>query len=170
MRFLPRNAELRAISARRKGRGVSGQNARCAQPNADLLKGFAVTARGRVARSCAVLLRTSWTGPPCAGRTESECHGDQVCRGGSSPARRSGLLGWRRRDLSAAAQLHPNAVGYWEKRRAIPAGVFSEPHACKRMREALESAGIQFVTDPGPGAALRRVSAGTSAAIENPKA
>jgi hypothetical protein len=30
--------------------------------------------------------------PPCAGRTESECHGNQNCRGGSLPARRSGLL------------------------------------------------------------------------------
>jgi transcriptional regulator with XRE-family HTH domain len=63
------------------------------------------------------------------------------------------LLGWRRKDLSAAAKLHPNAVGYWEKRRAIPAGAFREPHACKRMREALERAGVQFVTDPGRGVA-----------------
>jgi hypothetical protein len=38
------------------------------------------------------------------------------------------------------------------------------------MREALERAGIQFVTDPGPGAALRRVSARAIAAMENPEA
>jgi hypothetical protein len=43
---------------------------------------------------------------------------------------------WRRKALGAAAQLHPSAVGYWERRGAIPAGVSSKSHVCKRMREA----------------------------------
>jgi hypothetical protein len=70
------------------------------------------------------------------------------------------LLGWRRKDLSAAAHLHPNAVGYWERRDVIPAGGFSEPHACARMREALERVGVQFIAEPGPGVVLRHASAG----------
>jgi hypothetical protein len=68
------------------------------------------------------------------------------------------LLGWRRKDLGTSAQLHPNAVSYWEKRATIPAGAFNEPHACKRMREALEYVGVRFLTNPGPGVTLRRGS------------
>jgi hypothetical protein len=67
------------------------------------------------------------------------------------------LLSWRRKDLSTAANLHPNAVGYWERHNVIPVDI-GEPHACKRMREALERVGVRFIEEPGPGAALRGAS------------
>jgi hypothetical protein len=43
------------------------------------------------------------------------------------------LLAWRRKDLSSAANLHPNAVAYWERRDVIPVDA-SEPHARENSR------------------------------------
>jgi len=43
------------------------------------------------------------------------------------------MLGWRRRDLAAAAGLHPNAVAYWERQGDIIAGSI-EPVGCRRMQ------------------------------------
>ena len=62
------------------------------------------------------------------------------------------LLGWRREDLATAANLHPNAVSYWEKRAELPSR--TEPSACKRMRQALAGAGIVTVNSPAPGVCL----------------
>ena len=59
------------------------------------------------------------------------------------------LLGWRREDLASAAQLHPNAVSYWEKRAKLPPR--TEPDACRKMRAALASAGVITVNTPAPG-------------------
>jgi len=63
------------------------------------------------------------------------------------------MLGWRRRDLVAAAGLHPNAVTYWERQGDIIAGGI-EPIGCRRRREAFRRAGIVFVAEPGPGLRL----------------
>jgi hypothetical protein len=41
------------------------------------------------------------------------------------------LLARRRKDLSSATNLHPNAVAYWERRDVIPVDA-SEPHARRR--------------------------------------
>lgn len=61
------------------------------------------------------------------------------------------LLGWRRIDLAAAAGLHRNAVAYWEGQRRMPR---SEPFACRKMRDALLSAGVVTVSTPAPGVCL----------------
>jgi hypothetical protein len=63
------------------------------------------------------------------------------------------MLGWRRRDLAAAAGLHPNAVAYWERQGDIMAGGI-EPIGCCRIRQACERAGIVFIADLGPGVLL----------------
>ncbi|MFM9941239.1 MAG: helix-turn-helix domain-containing protein [Hyphomicrobiaceae bacterium] len=61
------------------------------------------------------------------------------------------LLGWRRIDLAAAAGLHRNAVAYWEGQPRMPR---SEPFACRKMRAALQSAGVVTVSTPAPGVCL----------------
>lgn len=62
------------------------------------------------------------------------------------------LLGWRREDLAEAAQVHPNAVSYWEKRAKHPTR--TESMACLRMRQALILAGVITVNTPAPGVCL----------------
>ena len=64
------------------------------------------------------------------------------------------LLSWTRRDLALAARLHRNAIAYWERRTRIPVGQFREPHACRRMREAFEHAGVIVFIEPAPGVRL----------------
>lgn len=61
------------------------------------------------------------------------------------------LLGWRRTDLAKAANLHPNAVAYWERRERLPR---REEVGCRRIREALAQAGVVAVTVPAPGVCL----------------
>lgn len=61
------------------------------------------------------------------------------------------LLGWRRTDLAKAANLHPNAVAYWERRERLPR---REELGCRRIREALSQAGVVAVTVPAPGVCL----------------
>lgn len=71
----------------------------------------------------------------------------------SGPQIRAGraLLGWRRTDLARAANLHPNAVAYWERRERLPR---REEVVCRRIREALAQAGVVAVTVPAPGVCL----------------
>ena len=54
------------------------------------------------------------------------------------------LLGWRRKDRAKAANLHPNAVAYWERRSRLPS---HEEVGCRRIREAL----FWCVGSTGPG-------------------
>lgn len=61
------------------------------------------------------------------------------------------LLGWRRTDLARAANLHPNAVAYWERRERLPR---REEVGCRRIREALAQAGVVAVNVPAPGVCL----------------
>ena len=60
------------------------------------------------------------------------------------------LLGWTRAELATAANLHRNAVAYWELRATIPTGHYREPHACRLIRKALLVAGVEiFMAPPG---------------------
>lgn len=61
------------------------------------------------------------------------------------------LIGWSRQDLANASGLHANAVGYWEIEDEIPNGTCAEPVACRRIREALLEAGVEFHATPAPG-------------------
>ena len=61
------------------------------------------------------------------------------------------LLGWRRTDLARAANLHPNAVAYWERRERLPR---REEVGCRRIREALAQVGVVGVNVPAPGVCL----------------
>ena len=63
------------------------------------------------------------------------------------------LLGWSQDELASAAGLHPNAVAYWELTVAIPFGRH-EPHACRKITEALRCAGVEFVGHAKPGVRL----------------
>lgn len=60
------------------------------------------------------------------------------------------LLGWSQDELARAAGLHPNAVAYWEQTVAISTGRH-QPHACRKMAEALRCAGVEFVGHAKPG-------------------
>ena len=67
------------------------------------------------------------------------------------------MLAWKKADLARTAGIHKNAVAYWERAPVIPPPHPSgrpnrrEPDAVKRMRGALEAAGVLFVTDPAVG-------------------
>jgi hypothetical protein len=66
------------------------------------------------------------------------------------------LIGWTRRDLADAANLHPQAVSYWERSPVIPPVLHSgrrnrEPHACQLIREAFGQRGVQFINEPHTG-------------------
>lgn len=61
------------------------------------------------------------------------------------------MLGLRRADLARAAQLHPNAVKYWEARE-IPPG--RPPHAVEHIERALLSLGVSAFAEPAPGVRL----------------
>ena len=73
------------------------------------------------------------------------------------------LLGWRRAELATAANLHRNAVAYWERRATIPSGHYREPHACRGIREALLAAGVEMFMTPTPG--VRLVQGHNNAAV-----
>ena len=64
------------------------------------------------------------------------------------------LLDWTQAQLAAAAKLHPNAIAYWEGREQIPWGIYRQPWACRRIREALHSAGVDFLPSPIVGVRL----------------
>lgn len=68
------------------------------------------------------------------------------------------LLGWRRSDLAGAAQLHVNAVAYWEGRQQLPA----HQAGCVRIRDALFAAGIVAIDSPAPGVCFISIAASTA--------
>lgn len=78
-----------------------------------------------------------------------------ISRGAQVRAARA-LLGWTRAELAQAAGLHRNAIAYWEAKTAIPAGAYSEPLACRRIREALRNAGVEVFASPYVGIRLCR--------------
>ena len=61
------------------------------------------------------------------------------------------LLGWRRKDLALRANLHSNAVAYWERHEKLPR---HEQVGPRRIREALFCAGVVAVSSPAPGVCL----------------
>ena len=73
-----------------------------------------------------------------------------ICTGSQIRAARA-LLGWSRQVLAEAASLHVNTVVYWEQQEEIPTGVYSEPHACRLIQQALVKAGVVFLSSPAPG-------------------
>lgn len=71
------------------------------------------------------------------------------------------LAGWTRQELAIAAGLHRQTIRYWEMRKLIPPPLLSgrrnrEPVACRRMREAFERVGLEFIAKPGPGVCIVR--------------
>ena len=63
------------------------------------------------------------------------------------------LLGWSQDELARAAGLHSNAVVYWEQKPVIPSGRH-EPHACRKIAQALHCAGVEFIGHAKPGVRL----------------
>ena len=63
------------------------------------------------------------------------------------------LLGWSQDELASAAGIHLNAVAYWEQTVGIPIGRH-EPHACRKIAEALRCAGVEFIGHAKPGVRL----------------
>ena len=63
------------------------------------------------------------------------------------------LLSWSQDELANAAGLNPNAIVYWEQTVAIPFGRH-EPHACRKITEALRCAGVEFIGHAKPGVRL----------------
>ena len=64
------------------------------------------------------------------------------------------LLGWSQDELARAAGLHANAVARWEQTVAIPIGR-RQPHACRKITEALSCAGVEFIGRVKSGARWR---------------
>jgi transcriptional regulator with XRE-family HTH domain len=75
-----------------------------------------------------------------------------VVMGSQIRAARS-LLGWSQDELARAANLHLNAVAYWEQTVSIPTGRH-QPHACRKIAEALRRFGVEFVGHAKPGVRL----------------
>jgi transcriptional regulator with XRE-family HTH domain len=75
-----------------------------------------------------------------------------IVMGNQIKAARS-LLGWTQHELADAARVHSNAVAYWEQAVAIPTGRH-QPHACRKMAEALHRSGIEFFGHAKPGVRL----------------
>lgn len=65
------------------------------------------------------------------------------------------LLGWSREELADAAEVHRNAVGYWESRGAAAAEAASSSYALHHITRALHAAGVELVCDPTPGVRFR---------------
>ena len=63
------------------------------------------------------------------------------------------LLSWSQDELANAAGLNPHAIVYWEQTVAIPFGRH-EPHACRKITEALSCAGVEFIGHAKPGVRL----------------
>ena len=63
------------------------------------------------------------------------------------------LLGWSRKQLATAANLHVNSISYWEEAPVIRTGR-REPHACARIRQAFHHAAVEFVGHAKPGVRL----------------
>ncbi len=65
------------------------------------------------------------------------------------------LLGWSRDELADAAEIHRNAVGYWEGRGPAAGPAAASSYALHHIARALRAAGIEFVCDPAPGVRFR---------------
>ena len=63
------------------------------------------------------------------------------------------LLGWSQDELASAAGLHLNAIVYWEQKPVIPSARH-EPHACRKIAQALRCAGVEFIGHAKPGVRL----------------
>lgn len=52
------------------------------------------------------------------------------------------ILGWTKQTLATTACIHKNSVARWERAQTLPAALLREPYGVRRMREALEGAGV----------------------------
>ena len=78
-----------------------------------------------------------------------------IVMGNQIKAARS-LLGWTQHELANAARVHPNAVAYWGQAVAIPTGRH-QPHACRKIAQALHRSGVEFVGHAKPSVRLLRI-------------
>ena len=85
--------------------------------------------------------------------TEPHLQPAKVVTGAQLRAGRA-LLGWSSQTLATAARVHINTIGRWEAARTLPAFLLREPYGVRRMREAMESAGVKFFIRPSPGVRL----------------
>jgi transcriptional regulator with XRE-family HTH domain len=75
-----------------------------------------------------------------------------IVMGSQIKAARS-LLGWSQLELADATGLHSNAIAYWEQTVSIPTGRH-QPHACRKIVEALQRSGVEFFGHAKPGVRL----------------
>ncbi len=61
------------------------------------------------------------------------------------------LLGWSRDDLARAAELHGNAIAYWERKGPQAQTGASRSFAIHHIARALMAAGVEFFSAPTPG-------------------
>ena len=61
------------------------------------------------------------------------------------------LLSWKQTDLAAAAQLHANAVAYWEKVDVVPSHRIGRVYGLHQIDQALKAAGVETFMRPTPG-------------------
>lgn len=65
------------------------------------------------------------------------------------------LLGWSRERLARAADVHRNAVGYWESRGPAAGEAADYSYALHHIAKALHAAGVELVCEPAPGVRFR---------------
>ena len=61
------------------------------------------------------------------------------------------LLGWKQEDLARAADLHVNAVAFWERRGTLPPDKARLSYAIHHIGRAFREAGIETFAEPTPG-------------------
>jgi transcriptional regulator with XRE-family HTH domain len=61
------------------------------------------------------------------------------------------LLGWKQDELASAADVHPNAIAYWERLDSFPARARGRSYACHHIERALKAAGIEILSEPTAG-------------------
>lgn len=65
------------------------------------------------------------------------------------------LLGWSRDELARAAELHGNAVAYWERKGPRAQANADRSYAVHHIARALMAAGVEFFCEPTPGVRFR---------------
>ena len=93
--------------------------------------------------------------PSLNGRAEPHLQRAKIASGAQLRAGRA-LLGWSRSALATAVGVHINTVGRWEDVKELPVRLLCEPYGVRRMRQALEDAGVTFFTWPTPGVRMAK--------------
>ena len=61
------------------------------------------------------------------------------------------LIGWKQKDLAAAAELHEKAVAYWERFKVVPRHRGGPTYGLHQIERALREAGVETFIEPTPG-------------------